>query len=82
MALQASKDVKNFYPSWDLMEVCTEANLLAYSEIISGMPIDAEIAKLTEEAFNLIVDKLFDLLNNFSQWKTGKNDYTLHSNVN
>ena len=60
------------------MEVCTNANLLAYSEVISGLDVEtATDAHLSEEDFNHIVNILFDRLNNFSQWIRGK--YSIHS---
>ena len=60
------------------MEVCTNANLLAYSEVISGLDVEtATDAHLSEEDFNHIVNTLFDRLNNFSQWIRGK--YPRHS---
>ena len=46
----------------------TNANLLAYSEVISGLDVEtATDAHLSEEDFNHIVNTLFDRLNNFSQ---------------
>ena len=35
MFFKASKDVSNYYASWDLMEICTLSNVVALAEEIS-----------------------------------------------
>ena len=67
---KASKDVSDFYASWDLMEVTTISNVVALAAEIGADQVGS--ANFTPEAFKLIVMKLFDKINLFSKWnKTG-----------
>ena len=67
---QASKDVSDFYATWDLMEVTTISNVVALAVEIGADQVGS--ANFTPEAFKLIVMKLFDKINLFSKWnRTG-----------
>ena len=57
---KASKSVENFYPSWDLMEICTKSNLVALAETICKDLGMEEIRSLTCSQLQLLVDKIFE----------------------
>ena len=74
--LKASKNVSNFYATWDLMEICTLINLVALSCEVSGHSLDEDDAKLTKDDFTNLVDKIYetiDLLKKWSQKESAEN---------
>ena len=66
-APQASKDVSDFYASWDLMEVTTIAQVVA----LAGESLEGVDAGLTATAFENIVQQIFNKISLFSKWKKG-----------
>ena len=69
--MQASKDVSNYYASWDLMELSTLSNLVALAEEICCNNAQNLNADLTEEQFKQLVLDIFKELDLFSRWKKG-----------
>ena len=59
---KASKSVENFYPSWDLMEICTSSNLVALAETTCKDLGLEEIGSLTSDQLKLLVDKIFETI--------------------
>ena len=54
------------------MEVCTNSNIVAYAETISGYTIDQKNMNLSEAKFKEIVDTIFNNISDFSKWSRGK----------
>ena len=65
---KASKDIKNFYASWDLMEVTTLINLVTLVSKITGLDADCEDKNFQETEFNAVVGKVMKDLDCFSKW--------------
>ena len=68
---QASKDVSNFYASWDLLEICTLSNLVALAQKASGLSIRSKESNLSEKRFREIVNSIFKQIDMFSRWGKG-----------
>ena len=81
---QASKNIANFYACWDLMEITTLSNLMGRFYLVnqhivqtcftalatqtSGLSFTAEDAKLSQEAFNQIVEDIFAKIDMLQKW--------------
>ena len=76
---KASKDVANFYASWDLLEICSLSNLVALAQQISGISVQAKDTSLSEMQFRDIVDSIFLQIDMFSKWRKDGNipNYTI-----
>ena len=85
--LQASKDVGNFYASWDLAEVATTVNLVALVCHLTGLGLDAPVRKLscinstcywlfqdagyTNASYSALISEVLEQIDLLSKWSTG-----------
>ena len=53
------------------MELCTNSNVIAYTERLTGLSTELDDAKLTEEQFNDAVNDLFKKTSDLSKWEKG-----------
>ena len=67
---KASKNIANFYACYDLMEVTTLSNLVALAIKVSGLNFDATVAHLNEEAFNNIIEGVYNTIDLLNKWET------------
>ena len=68
-SLQASKDVANFYASWDLMEICTLSNIVALAEEISLKSRLPPSSPLSKCQFEDLVLNIYKEIEMFSKWR-------------
>ena len=69
-AIQASKNISNFYACYDLMEITTLSNLVALAIEVSQLSYEATDAHLTKDAFENIVDAIFDKIDLLKKWES------------
>ena len=60
--------MKNFYATWDLMEICTLINLVAMASEESKHKIEEVDANLSKEAFLSLVDVIYQKLDTLKKW--------------
>ena len=78
---KASKSISDFYACYDLMEITTLSNLMALAAEISGLNFEGTDAYLTEDAFNEVVDAIFDKIDILSKWETSGGEGDEHDDV-
>ena len=76
---KASEDVKDFYASWNLMEVTTLINLIALVNKLTGLEIDSEDKDFHEDEFFKVVEDVFKELSCFTKWVDTKEQVTAPS---
>ena len=65
---KASKDISNFYASWDLMEVTTLSNLVALAMHISGLDFNDDAVNYTEADLYTLVDAIYNKIDMHQKW--------------
>ena len=78
---KAAKSISDFYACYDLMEITTLSNLMALAAEISGLNFEDTDAYLTEDAFNEVVDAIFDKIDILSKWETSGGEGDEHDDV-
>ena len=78
---KASKNISDFYACYDLMEITTLSNLMALAAKISGLNFEASDAYLTEDAFNEVVNDIYDKIDILSKWETSGGEGDEHDDV-
>ena len=74
---KTSRNIDNFYASWDLLEICTYSNLVALADKLStDMPESA----WTKSQFLLLVDRIYNAICPGNTWKVAGKNYTKRKN--
>ena len=67
--LKAAKDVKDFYPAWDLAEVTTLINLITLVCSKTGLGLESIDASYSEEMYEKLVRSLLDDIDLLGKWE-------------